>query len=159
MEEVWDVTRDCIRAASAKARGVPIASIGVCAQGDGLWALDKDLRPARNAILWNDSRGEDLVLDWIADGTSAKLSRFSRTSNWAGTAGTAFRWLKDNEPEAAARVAHVMFCKDWINLRLTGRLATDFSDGAIPFMDLESRTYADESFALLGIGELRGKVV
>ncbi len=158
MNEIWRVTQDCMRAVAAKALGATIASIGVCAQGDGLWTLNKNLRPVRNAILWNDSRGDDLILDWIADGTSAKLSRFSRTSNWAGTAGTAFRWLKDNEPDSAASVEHVIFCKDWINLQLTGRLATDFSDGSIPFMDLETRTYADESFDLLGIAELKGKV-
>lgn len=158
MNEVWRVTQDCMRAAAAEAPGATFASIGVCAQGDGLWTLDKDLRPVRNAILWNDSRGDDLILDWIADGTSAKLSRFSRTSNWPGTAGTIFRWLKDNEPDNAARVEHVIFCKDWVNLQLTGHLVTDFSDGSIPFMDLESRTYADESFDLLGIGELKGKV-
>ncbi len=156
MEEVWAITRECLRGAVERAAGARIVSLGVCAQGDGLWALDADLRPVRNAILWNDCRGEDLVLDWIADGTSARLSRFSRTANWAGTAGTALRWLKEHEAETAARVAHVVFCKDWINLRLTGVLASDFSDGTIPFMDLERRVYAAEAFDLLGIGEFAG---
>ncbi len=156
MDEIWRIAQECLRGAVGRAAGARIAALGVCAQGDGLWALDKDLRPVRNAILWNDGRSDDLVLGWIADGTSEKLSRFSRTANWAGTAGTALRWLKENEPEAARRVAHVVFCKDWINLQLTGVLAADFSDGTIPFMDLESRTYAAEAFDLLGIGEFAG---
>ena len=137
MLEVWASTKACMAHALARVDVSEIAAIGVCGQGDGFWALDEALQPVRNAILWNDSRADDLVLRWIRNGVSAQLSRFSRTSNWAGTAGTAFRWLKDNEPQAASRVAHMLFCKDWINLQLTGNLATDFSDASIPFLDLD----------------------
>ena len=105
----------------------------------------------RNAILWNDARADDLVLDWIADGTSAKLSRHSRTSNWAGTAGTLLRWLGDNEPASAERIRHVLFCKDWITLKLTGVISTDYSDASIPFLDIETRAYAPDAFDLLGV--------
>jgi len=155
MDEVWSLTCDAMRSA-IEAAGVRIDAIGVSGQGDGLWALDDALRPVRNAILWNDARADDLVLGWIADGTSAKLSRYSRTSNWAGTAGTLLRWLEDNEPENAARIRHILFCKDWINLRLTSVLSTDYSDASIPFLDIETRAYAPEAFDLLGIGRHGG---
>lgn len=159
MEEVWQATRACIRTAVAGVDAGSIVAVGVCGQGDGLWMLDADLQPVRNAILWNDNRGDDLVLGWIDDGAAEQLSRFCRTSNWAGSAGTAFRWLKTAEPHNAARVAHLLFCKDWIDFRLTGNLATDYADATIPFYDLESRTYADAAFDLLDVGELRGRVV
>lgn len=158
MAEVWSITADCIRAVTGKLDGQEIASIGVCGQGDGLWLLDAAGQPLRNSILWNDSRADDLVLDWIADGTSAKLSRFSRTSNWAGTAGSAFRWLRAHDPATASRVASLFYCKDWINYRLTGEIATDFSDASIPFMDIERRTYDDSTFDLLDVHELKGKL-
>jgi sugar (pentulose or hexulose) kinase len=158
MLEVWASTKACMAQALARVDASEIAAVGVCGQGDGLWALDEAFQPVRNAILWNDSRADDLVLRWIQNGVSAQLSRFSRTSNWAGTAGTAFRWLKDNEPQAASRVAHVLFCKDWINLQLTGNLATDFSDASIPFLDLETRAYADAAFDLFEAAELKGRV-
>jgi sugar (pentulose or hexulose) kinase len=158
MDEVWRAARACIARAVAGSDAANIAAIGVCGQGDGLWALDADLRPVRNAVLWNDSRADELVLDWIQSGVSARLSRICRTSNWAGTAATIFRWLKDNEPQAAQRVERVLFCKDWINLKLTGALATDFSDASIPFLDLEARVYADEAFDLLDVAELKGKL-
>ena len=158
MVEVWTLTKACMTRAVARVDASTIAAIGVCGQGDGLWALDAALQPVRNAILWNNSRADDLVLKWIEDGVSARLSRFSRTSNWAGTAGTAFRWLKEHEPEAAARVEHVLFCKDWINHQLTGSLTTDFSDASIPFLDLKTRAYADDAFDLLDVAELKGKV-
>ncbi|MDR3496485.1 MAG: carbohydrate kinase [Ancalomicrobiaceae bacterium] len=158
MSTVWATTADCIRTVVDRTRDYEVAAIGVCGQGDGLWLLDGDCQPVRNAILWNDSRADDLVLNWIADGTSAALSRYSRTSNWAGTAGSAFAWLKQHEPEAAARAAHLIYCKDWINFHLTGEIATDFSDASIPFMDIERRVYDAASFDLIGVGELDGKL-
>ena len=159
MDAVWQTTADCIADAVSQTGDLTIASLGVCAQGDGLWTLDAKCKPVRNAILWNDARSEQEVLGWIQDGTSAKLSRFCRTSIWSGTAGAAFRWLKTHEPENAKRVAYVLFCKDWINYQLTGKLATDFSDASIPFMDLETRSYACETFSLLDIDELAGKLL
>ncbi len=158
MLTVWQTAKDCIAHVVAEIDSSCVRSIGVCGQGDGLWALDKDLNPVRNAILWNDARADDLVLGWIADGTSDRLSRYSRTANWAGTAGSAFRWLKQNEPENARRVAHVLFCKDWINFNLTGNLATDFSDASIPFLDLLTRRYTDDAFELIDVTELKGKL-
>jgi len=152
MEEVWATTVAAMRAAVARAGDVDIAGIGLSGQGDGLWALDADLRPVRDAILWNDARADDLVLDWIADGTSAALSRFSRTANWAGTVGTLLRWVSLHEPDVAARIAHVLYCKDWIGLRLTGVLSTDYSDATIPFLDIERRVYDRTALELLGVG-------
>ena len=39
-------------------------------------------------------------------------------------------WIRDNEPEIY-RQTHKMLCaKDYINLRLTGEVATDFSDAS-----------------------------
>jgi erythritol kinase len=158
MLEVWANVKACIGGAVARAGGAAIAAIGVCGQGDGLWAVDSDFQPVRNAVLWNDSRGDDLVLDWIDNGASARLSRWCRTSNWAGTNGTIFHWLKRNEPKVISRIAHVMFSGDWIHLQLTEELATDFSDASIPFLDLEARAYPDDSFAVLGVPELKAKL-
>ena len=158
MLEVSKGAKACIAGAVAKAGGATVAAIGLCGQGDGLWAVDSDFRPVRNAVLWNDGRGDDLVLGWIDDGTSARLSRWSRTSNWAGTNGTISHWFKRNEPDVIARAAHVIYSADWIFLQLTGELATDFCDASIPFLDLETRTYADDAFTLLGVPELKAKL-
>lgn len=158
MDAVWSIVADCLRAVAERVHDRHIVSLGVCGQGDGLWLVDADRHPLRNAILWNDSRADDLVLGWIEDGTSDRLSHYSRTSNWAGTAGSAFRWLKRHEPDTAARAATLFYCKDWIVHRLTGVVGTDFSDGSIPFMNIETRCYDEATLDLLGVGDLRGKL-
>jgi len=158
MEELWQIVVTCLRDIAQKIDISAVKSIGVCGQGDGLWMLDQDMRPVRPAILWNDARASDCVRDWTQDGTSDRINVFCRTAIWAGTAGAALRWVQDNEPDAFARAAHILFAKDWIVWNLTGQLATDLSDATIPFMNLETKSFAPEVFDALGLPDLSDRL-
>lgn len=157
METVWQTVLTCLRGVIEQIDGRAVASIGVCGQGDGLWMLDANKMPLRNAILWNDRRADALVSGWMEDGTSDKLSRFSRTANWSGTAGSTLRWLADNQPDVVDAAHHILFCKDWITYRLSGVIGSDYSDASIPFLDLSLQSYAGEAFSLLGLPDLSNK--
>ena len=159
MEAIWQTSADAIASVSSQVGAENIGTVGVCGQGDGLWLLDAQGNPVRDAILWNDQRAVDYVNGWIEDGTADRLARYSRTAIWPGTSGAAYRWLKEHEPEDAARAARAINCKDWINFRLTGQLTTDYTDATIPFLDLETGRYAPEAFAMLGVEELQEKFV
>lgn len=154
MDAMWTAVADCLHEIAGQIDSSRLAGIGVCGQGDGLWALDEDHKPVRNAILWNDARASDYVTNWAVDGSSDRVSRYCRTANWPGTAGSALRWVKDHEPENFARIRHIMFAKDWVVWKLTGQLGTDFSDGSIPFLDLETRQYAPQVFSELGLPDM-----
>ena len=154
MEDMWSTVVECLSDIGGQIDMAQVSGIGVCGQGDGLWVLDEHHQPIRNAILWNDARASGYVIDWARDGTSDRISRHCRTANWPGTAGSALRWLQDHEPENFARIRHICFAKDWIVWKLAGELGTDFSDASIPFLDLETRTYAPEVFAELGLPDM-----
>ena len=158
MDEIWEAARDCIVEVAASIDTKRAQSIGVCGQGDGLWMLDSDMRPVRNAILWNDARASGYVQQWAGDGTSDEVSKYCRTAIWPGAAGPALRWVYDNEPKVLDRVSHIIFAKDWINWKLTGIIGTDFSDATIPFLDLETKRYAPEVFTALGLPDLTDKL-
>ncbi len=158
MPEVRKTALTVMKNVAAKVPANRIASIGVCGQGDGLWLLDENKEPVRNAILWNDQRAGDYVSRWIDDGTADRVAGYCRTALWAGTTAAAFRWLKDNDADAAARARHVLYCKDWLNFTLTGNLVTDFTDASIPFLDLETKELAPETFEALGVAELYEKL-
>jgi erythritol kinase len=157
MNLLWETTQSCLADAISQVDGSAVRTIGVCGQGDGLWLLDGDKKPFRDAILWNDQRAKQQIAKWIEDGTSGKLARYCQTANWPGTAGAALRWLADEEPETLEAAAHILFCKDWIGYCLTGKITTDFSDATIPFYNLETKQYAPEAFALLGLPDLSSK--
>lgn len=158
MNVLWDTTLSCLEGAIAKVDASAVRTIGVCGQGDGLWLLDADKKPLRNAILWNDQRATQQIAQWIEDGTSDRLAQYCQTANWPGTAGACLRWLADEEPETLKAAAHILFCKDWIGYCLTGKITADFSDATIPFYDLENRRYAPEAFELLGLPDLSSKL-
>lgn len=159
MEALWQLACEAIKGVLGQVDAAAVVAIGVAGQGDGFWALDKDLRPARAGILWNDQRAHAIVQRWNEDGTAAVLARLCRTAIWPGTSAPAYRWICDREPEEVPRIAHVCNVKDWVGLKLTGQLATDLTDAAIPFLDYERLTYDREACVRCGLPDLFEKLL
>ncbi|MCK9794750.1 FGGY family carbohydrate kinase [Isoptericola sp. 4D.3] len=119
---------DAFVAASHEAGGLDdVAAIAVGGQQHGLVALDSEGRVIRDAILWNDTRSapaaEDLIHE-LGDG-----DRDAGAQAWADAVGsvlvasltvTKLRWLRDAEPDNAARVAAVALPHDWLTWRIAG---------------------------------------
>jgi xylulokinase len=62
----------------------------------------------------------------------------------AGFTAPKVLWLSRNEPEAHARIAHILLPKDYVGLRLHGGLVTDPSDAAgTSWFDQERRAWSD----------------
>ena len=58
MNLFWNLTASCIKSTIKKSKINPKLIIGVGITGNmvGLWPIDKNFKPVRNAILWNDTR-------------------------------------------------------------------------------------------------------
>ena len=85
---------------------------------------------------------------------SARARLVEITGNDALTGFTAPKllWVRDHEPEAWARVAHVLLPKDYVRYRLTGAFALDKADGAGTILfDLAARDWSPEVLDALGI--------
>ncbi len=112
-------------------------------------AADEVIRPA---ILWNDQRTGaecDLIREVVGPERLVAI-----TGNDALTGFTAPKlvWVRDHEPEAWSRVAHVLLPKDYVRLRLTGDHAMDKADGSGTMLfDLAARDWSPEVVAALGI--------
>ncbi|SEU10083.1 FGGY-family carbohydrate kinase [Paracoccus homiensis] len=154
METVWQGVCRAVREAVADIDVTQIRSIGLAAQGDGFWALDRRGEPVGNAILWNDTRAAQGVARLYDSGQARAIGHACHTAIWPGTAGTIFQWLQQAEPDRAAAVDRVFYCADWVGYCLTGQIATDYSNASIPFLDLESRNYDLEALQVLGSARL-----
>jgi xylulokinase len=136
---------DALRAAIADAGGLDdIAAISVGGQQHGMVVLDADGRVIRDALLWNDTRSAQAARDLIAQFGAGELARRTGSVPVASFTATKLRWLRDAEPENAARVAAVALPHDWLSWRLRGfgpadesplgpvldELATDRSDAS-----------------------------
>ncbi|MCE1252986.1 MAG: carbohydrate kinase [Anaerolineae bacterium] len=127
-----------------------IMGIGITGQGDGAWMINHQGRPARPAVLWNDTRTK--VTDITdRDGLKRYCQEHSVTPIFQGANYYILKWVKENEPEVFRCIAKVVHCKDWLNFKLTGNLATDFSDTSTSMLNTPERTYDFEVLRFLGL--------
>lgn len=128
---------DALQTAIADAGGLDdVEAISVGGQQHGMVALDSSGAVVRDALLWNDTRSAGAALDLIDE--------LGGPQAWADAVGsvpvasltvTKLRWLRDAEPDNAARVAAVALPHDWLTWRLSGAagldtLVTDRSDAS-----------------------------
>jgi xylulokinase len=109
-----------------------VAAVSVAGQQHGMVALDEHRDVIRPAKLWNDTESAP-----DATGLIGRLPGGRQA--WAEACGlvpvasftiTKLSWLHRREPDAWARLAHVVLPHDWLTFRLTGRLTTDRGDAS-----------------------------
>lgn len=111
---------DALEQAGASALDA-VAAVAVGGQQHGMVALDADGAVVRPALLWNDNRSAQAARDLMSDlgGPDAWAEAVGSTLVASFTV-TKLRWLADNEPDSARRVASVLLPHDWLTWRLAG---------------------------------------
>ncbi len=107
-----------------------IISLGVSGQAHSTVFLDKEYKVIRPAPLWNDQRTIDEcreLKEIIGEKEILKLTSNNVTTSFSLTK---ILWLRNNEPENFKKLAWICLSKDYIKLKLSGKLSTDPSDAA-----------------------------
>lgn len=92
----------------------------IAGQQHGMVALDAAGQVVRPALLWNDTRSAAAARDLTDELGAARLAARTGLVPVASFTVTKLRWLCDNEPWNAARVAAVALPHDWLTWRLRG---------------------------------------
>jgi xylulokinase len=143
--EVWlraavDAAAEVVGRAGVAAGDV--VSIGFSGQMHSTVCLNAGLRPVRPAILWLDTRAAAQAESAPARFGAERLASWIGNPVMVGVTLASLLWLQENEPDTWARIQHVMLAKDYVRLRLTGELATDYSDAsATDSFDVGGRTW------------------
>jgi xylulokinase len=135
-----DAWWETLKTAIADAGGLrDVSALAVAAQQHGMVVLDEGGHVIRPALLWNDTRSAPAAAALIEEFGAAELARRTGSVPVASFTATKLRWLRDAEPENAARVAAVALPHDWLTWRLRGfgpenpdleQLTTDRSDAS-----------------------------
>jgi xylulokinase len=108
-------------------------AIGIAGQQHGMVVLDKNGEVIRPALLWNDTRSSNSA--YSLNNEFSDIHTRTGSKLVASFTATKLRWLKDNEPENAKKVAAVALPHDWLSWKLTrskeiNDLFTDRSDAS-----------------------------
>jgi xylulokinase len=121
------------------------APIGFSGQMHGLVCLDAHGRVIRPAILWNDGRTGEQCAEIERRVGLDRLIELTGNRALAGFTAPKLLWLREHEPDAYARIRHILLPKDYVRWRLTGERAIDVADasGTLLF-DVANRRWSDE---------------
>lgn len=158
MNEVWQATAEAIKEVLDKSKINPkeIAGIGCTGHGNGLYLVDENGSPVRNAIMSMDSRARDYSDRWIKEGIDKVVRAKTMQSVWAAQPNTLLAWLQDNEPETIKNARWILMCKDYIRFRLTGQIHAELTDmSGTSLLNLQTRDYDNELLESFGIADLR----
>jgi len=150
----WERTVAGVREVSGKLpSGGRIVSVGLSSQGQTFAMLDHGGEPVRPAIVWIDSRATAELAEFAA---AVGGERFYRAtgSPFPNTVDSAPKilWVRRNEPDVFARVAHVLVLPAYIAYRLTGRMVADSGDAASTSLyDAEAGGWWPEAVAAVGL--------
>ncbi|MBP5154467.1 MAG: xylulokinase [Lachnospiraceae bacterium] len=141
----WSAVREGIPELLGACGGCTVDGIGAGGQMHGLVALDENDEVIRPAILWNDGRTAEET-EWLNTVIGKeKLSALTANIAFAGFTAPKLLWMKKHEPENFARIRKIMLPKDYINYRLTGVHACDYSDASgMLLLDVEHKCWSQE---------------
>jgi L-xylulokinase len=155
LDEVWQQIAAAIRDVLAVVGpDAEIGGIGVCGHGDGAYLVDDALLPVRPAILATDSRAWEYSTRMAVGPIAESSLKLTGQVPFAASPAALYPWLRDAEPDTYRRVRWTLFCKDWIRLQLTGRVASDPTDASASFVDLADREWSTDALKLFGLSEL-----
>lgn len=152
--EAKNATYEVIRGAiwTSGIDSADIKGIGVTGQANGLYMLDGQGIPVRNAILSSDMRAKEYIKRWTTDGTWKRILPKIRQQIWAGTVPALIAWLLDHELESLDRAEVIVTAKDYVRYLLTGEFALEITEASgIASMDQEKEVITQEIYRELGI--------
>ncbi len=148
-EAWWQAT---VRAVGNLPAGVRAAvrAVGLSGQMHGATLLDREDRPLRPAILWNDGRSALECLD--LERREPDSRRITGNVMMPGFTAPKLLWVSRHEPQVFRSTASVLLPKDYVRLRLTGEKVSDLSDAAgTGWLDVGARDWSDAMLAATGL--------
>jgi autoinducer 2 (AI-2) kinase len=150
----WELTQSCIREALEDANlcGSDIVALSATSMREGIVLYDsngKELWAVANV----DARAEKEV-KYLKENSAGIEGEFYRESGQTFALGTLPRvlWVKNNRPEIYEKVAHISMIGDWILAKLSGKIASDPSNGGTTgIFSLKERDWVSSMAEKVGI--------
>ena len=151
-ESWWAYVCDGVKELAAQGFDMgAVASVGISYQMHGLVAVDKDVKPVRESIIWCDSRAVQLG-DEALEGIGYDKCMEHLLNSPGNFTASKLAWVKRNESEVYSRIWKFMLPGDYIAYKLSGVVtstATGLSEGIM--WDFKNNSRADFVTSYFGI--------
>ena len=157
--EIWLNVQTCVQNALQRAGLSPadLAAIGITNQRETTLLWDRRTgEPVHPAIVWQDTRTDDLVTGLARDGGQRRFADRCGLPLATYFSGPKIRWLLDNDPSLRARAeaGEVLFgtMDTWLIWNLTGEHVTDVTNASrTMLMNLSTVDWDDTLLDALGV--------
>ncbi len=156
-EDWWRASKDAVAEALGKLPDPgEIGALSLSTQGATMLPVDRRGDPLRLALTWMDGRASREAKE-LSDSLGADA--IYRKSGWRPGAeldAAKLLWLRRHEPRLFRDAAYFVSTLEFMNLRLTGRVAADPTNAAIrQIFDIGSGAYDPAILDAIGLGSDR----
>ncbi|WP_228100831.1 FGGY-family carbohydrate kinase [Paenibacillus donghaensis] len=156
MNVLWEKVLECLTELVQNYDKDEILGISLSGQGEGCWLVDENGEPVSHSYLWNDGRAKDLVNEIFADEEMYRsIFETTGTQPLTGTALVLLLWSKKYRKKELDRADKILFAKDWIRYKLTGKFSLDTTDAGTSLLNIKTLQPAYELLDKLGLGEYK----
>jgi xylulokinase len=145
---VCSSTQELVRGIDAR----ELAAIAFSGQMMGCLCVDREGRPLRPAILYCDQRAVE-ECDFLLGHIDAP--EFYRITGHRASASYSIEklmWVKNHEPQVYAKTHKMLHAKDYLNFRLTGVMASEYTDASgTNALDLQTLRWSEMILSRSGI--------
>src|SRR5256714_1512194 len=160
--EIWQRTEEVIHAGLDKVKASDIAAVGVTNQRETTVVWDRTTgKPVYNAIVWQDTRTDQICNELIADGGQDRFQAKTGLPIATYFSGPKIKWILENVDgiREKAEAGDVIFgnIDSWVIWQLTGGTdggvhVTDVTNASrTMMMSLETLDWDDEILGILGV--------
>lgn len=145
IEELWQATCATLKALSGQYPEVmhAVKCVGYSGQMHGLVMLDRNNRPLRNAIIWEDQRSVQQIGEILNKVPGDEFNAITLNTLSTGYLISSLIWVRDQEPRIFERVHKLMLPKDYIRFKMCGEIGSDMSDASSAVIfDTANRNWA-----------------
>ena len=154
--DCWDheaLTRHVVAGlkACAAAGKIP-ATVGIDTWGVDFILLDESLQPCSDMVAYRDARTDGM--DTEVEKILPFAEHYARTGIQKAIFNTVYQMagLKREHPEQLEKAAHFLMVPDYLNFRLTGKIANEYTDATTTaLVNAQEKTWDDEVLARLGL--------
>ena len=147
MNVFWNVTCRCIKHTIKKSKINKDKIIGVGITGNmvGFWPIDNNNFPARNAILWNDTRSSKIFKN---KNIFKKIHKISGSVTQYGCTIPILKWMSLYDKKNLKKVKYILNCKDWIRYKLTNEIYNDETEVSVYPGDIKYKKLSKSIFQI-----------